>query len=82
MEQLDPVERTPSLPETLLRAILMGGSSALDEARRRARVVVTPGLGERRFYLCSRNADSASFAPSVIGSPWASSKRSKSSSSN
>jgi hypothetical protein len=39
-------------------------------------------FAERRFYRRSMNAYRASFAPSIIGSPWASSSRSKSRSSN
>lgn len=47
----------PTLPETLLRSILMGSATAADEARRRATVTVTPdtrGIGLFEFHQIDR----------------------------
>jgi predicted acylesterase/phospholipase RssA len=49
--------RMPSLGETLLRTMLMAGASNLDEARRRATVLVTPdtrGIGLLEFHQIDR----------------------------
>ena len=49
--------RMPTLPETLLRSILMGSATAADEARRRATVTVTPdtrGIGLFEFHQIDR----------------------------
>jgi NTE family protein len=49
--------RMPSLGETLLRTMLMAGTSNLDDARRRAAVVVTPdtrGIGLLEFHQMDR----------------------------
>ena len=49
--------RTPSLPETLLRAMLMGSARAVEDARRHATVVVTPdtrGIGLLEFHQIDR----------------------------
>jgi predicted acylesterase/phospholipase RssA len=48
---------TPSLGETLLRTMLIGGSLNLEEARRRAAIVVTPdtrGIGLLEFHQLDR----------------------------
>ena len=49
--------RMPTLGETLLRTMLMAGASNLDEARRRATVLVTPdtrGIGLLEFHQIDR----------------------------
>ena len=49
--------RMPSLPETLMRSMLMGGASAAAAARQRAAVVVTPdtrGIGLLEFHQIDR----------------------------
>jgi EmrB/QacA subfamily drug resistance transporter len=49
--------RMPTLGETLLRTMLMAGTSNLDEARRRATVLVTPdtrGIGLLEFHQIDR----------------------------
>jgi predicted acylesterase/phospholipase RssA/CRP-like cAMP-binding protein len=53
----DGVPRVPMLFETLLRSMLMGSAAAVDEARRRATVVVTPdtrGIGLLEFHQLDR----------------------------
>jgi predicted acylesterase/phospholipase RssA/CRP-like cAMP-binding protein len=57
--------RMPSLGETLLRTMLMAGTSNLDEARRRAAVVVTPdtrGIGLLEFHQMDRARDAGRVA--------------------
>jgi NTE family protein len=49
--------RTPTLPETLLRAMLMGSARAVEDARRHATIVVTPdtrGIGLLEFHQLDR----------------------------
>ena len=49
--------RMPSIGETLMRTMLMGGAASLDDARSRATVVVTPdtrGIGLLEFHQIDR----------------------------
>ena len=53
----DGVPRVPTIFETLLRSMLMGSAAAVDDARRRATVVVTPdtrGIGLLEFHQLDR----------------------------
>ena len=60
MSRKDGPPRVPSLGETLLRTMLMAGSSTLDEAKELATVVVTPdtrGVGLLEFHQMDRARD-------------------------
>ena len=49
--------RVPTIMETLLRSMLMGSAAAIDDARRRAAIVVTPdtrGIGLLEFHQIDR----------------------------
>jgi predicted acylesterase/phospholipase RssA len=57
--------RMPSLGETLLRTMLMAGTSTLDEARRQAAVLVTPdtrGIGLLEFHQMDRAREAGQVA--------------------
>lgn len=57
--------RLPSLPETLLRSMLMGSAPAAADARRRAAVVVTPntrGIGLLEFHQIDRAVEAGRVA--------------------
>jgi EmrB/QacA subfamily drug resistance transporter len=61
--------RTPALPETLLRSILMGSAEAAADARRHATITVTPdtrGIGLLEFHQIDRAIEAGRVAGEAI----------------
>ncbi len=57
--------RMPSLPETMLRSMLMGGAATIAAARQQAAVVVTPdtrGIGLLEFHQIDRAVEAGRVA--------------------
>lgn len=61
--------RMPSIGETLMRTMLMGGAASLDDARARATIVVTPdtrGIGLLEFHQIDRARESGRLAGQAV----------------